>query len=127
VIDTAGLRDTDDVVEKIGIERTWQAVERADVALVLVDGREGITGSVGAILARLPERLPRIFVFNRERHLDAIRRAGAHLDTAAVEWQQVEIFAEELRLAQNALSEITGEFTADDLLGVIFSRFCIGK
>ncbi|TIC80540.1 tRNA uridine-5-carboxymethylaminomethyl(34) synthesis GTPase MnmE [Crenobacter intestini] len=180
VIDTAGLRDTDDVVEKIGIERTWQAVERADVALVLVDGREGITGSVGTILARLPERLPRIFVFNkidlvgetprvgdedghevvhlsaathagvdllkarllaligfqgdaegvflaRERHLDAIRRAGAHLDTAAVEWQQVEIFAEELRLAQNALSEITGEFTADDLLGVIFSRFCIGK
>ncbi len=180
VIDTAGLRDTDDVVEKIGIERTWAAVERADVALVLVDGREGITPNVEAILARLPARLPRVFVFNkidlagedargdeedghplvylsaathdgvdllkgklleligykgegesvylaRARHLDAIRRAGEHLAVATSEWQQVEIFAEELRLAQNALSEITGEFTPDDLLGVIFSRFCIGK
>jgi tRNA modification GTPase len=46
---------------------------------------------------------------------------------AASDWQQVELFAEELRLAQNALSEITGEFSSDDLLGVIFSRFCIGK
>jgi tRNA modification GTPase len=63
----------------------------------------------------------------RARHLDAIRRAGEHLAQAAVVWQQVEIFAEELRAAQNALSEITGEFTPDDLLGVIFSRFCIGK
>ena len=63
----------------------------------------------------------------RERHLDAIRRAGQHLETAAGVWQQVELFAEELRLAQNALSEITGSFTPDDLLGVIFSRFCIGK
>jgi tRNA modification GTPase len=63
----------------------------------------------------------------RERHLVAIRRARAHLDVAASAYFQIEIFAEELRLAQNALSEITGEFTPDDLLGVIFSRFCIGK
>ncbi len=180
VIDTAGLRETTDVVERIGIERTWQAVERADVALVLVDSREGVTAEVNAILERLPVGLPRIFVFNkidlaneaageseengqtivrlsahtlqgvdilrarllaligfsgasegvylaRERHLDAIRRASHHLEMAAEIWQQVELFAEELRLAQNALSEITGEFTPDDLLGVIFSRFCIGK
>ncbi|GGY08918.1 tRNA uridine-5-carboxymethylaminomethyl(34) synthesis GTPase MnmE [Paludibacterium paludis] len=179
IIDTAGLRETTDVVERIGIERTWQAVEGADVALVLTDSREGVTAEVNAILERLPAGLPRIFVFNkidlaegvagegeenghavvrlsartlegvdilrkrllsligysasegvflaRERHLDAIRRAALHLETAAEVWQQVELFAEELRLAQNALSEITGEFTPDDLLGVIFSRFCIGK
>ncbi|MDC7708308.1 tRNA uridine-5-carboxymethylaminomethyl(34) synthesis GTPase MnmE [Vogesella indigofera] len=180
IIDTAGLRDTDDVVEKIGIARTWQAVERADVALVLVDSRDGIVPEVEAILAKLPPRLPRVHVFNkvdlsgdkvgrseedghpvvrlsarthagvddlralllemigyqgdsegvflaRERHLDAIARAAGHLDLAAQDWQQVEIFAEELRMAQNALSEITGRFTPDDLLGVIFSRFCIGK
>ncbi|SMF29824.1 tRNA uridine-5-carboxymethylaminomethyl(34) synthesis GTPase MnmE [Pseudogulbenkiania subflava] len=180
VIDTAGLRDTDDVVEKIGIERTWQAVERADLVLVLVDSREGVGAEVSAILAKLPERLPRVFVFNkvdlsgevpglaeedghpvvrlsartlagvellrakllemigyrgasegvflaRERHLDAIRRAAEHLALAETVWQQVELFAEELRLAQHALSEVTGEFTPDDLLGVIFSRFCIGK
>nr|WP_294867999.1 tRNA uridine-5-carboxymethylaminomethyl(34) synthesis GTPase MnmE [uncultured Pseudogulbenkiania sp.] len=180
VIDTAGLRDTDDVVEKIGIERTWQAVQRADLVLVLVDSREGVGADVSAILAKLPERLPRVFVFNkvdlsgdapglaeedghpvvrlsartlagvellrakllemigyrgasegvflaRERHLDAIRRAAEHLALAETVWQQVELFAEELRLAQHALSEVTGEFTPDDLLGVIFSRFCIGK
>ena len=63
----------------------------------------------------------------RQRHLDAIARAAEHLELAHADWEQVEIFAEELRMAQNALSEITGEFSADDLLGVIFSRFCIGK
>ena len=180
IIDTAGLRDTDDVVEKIGIERTWQAVERADVALVLVDSREGVTAEVEAILERIPPQLPRLFIYNkadlsgetigmaeedgrsvlrlsarthagvdllkarlleligysgasegvflaRERHLDAIRRAAEHMELAHTDWEMVEIFAEELRLAQNALSEITGQFTPDDLLGVIFSRFCIGK
>lgn len=180
IIDTAGLRDTDDVVEKIGIERTWQAVERADVALVLVDSREGVTAEVEVILERIPPQLPRLFIYNkadlsgetigmaeedgrsvlrlsarthagvdllkarlleligysgasegvflaRERHLDAIRRAAEHMELAHTDWEMVEIFAEELRLAQNALSEITGQFTPDDLLGVIFSRFCIGK
>jgi tRNA modification GTPase len=180
IIDTAGLRETEDRVEQIGIERTWQALGKADLALVLVDSQQGVNDELEPILARLPERLPRIFVFNkidlnpqivqaasyqghpavylsartlagvdqlksrllqsvgfnagtegvylaRARHLDAIKRAGAHLEQAELAWQQVEIFAEELRSAQNALSEITGEFTPDDLLGVIFSRFCIGK
>lgn len=180
IIDTAGLRETEDRVEQIGIERTWAAVGKADLALLLIDSREGITAHDQAILARLPEKLPRVHVFNkvdltgeavghgeedghavlrlsakaglgldelkrtllqmvgwggsdagvflaRERHLDAIRRASSHLHTAAQVWQQVELFAEELRLAQHDLSSITGEFTADDLLGEIFSRFCIGK
>ena len=63
----------------------------------------------------------------RERHLRALRRAVAHLEAAAREPQRWELFAEELRLAQVALAQITGEFTADDLLGEIFGRFCIGK
>jgi tRNA modification GTPase len=63
----------------------------------------------------------------RERHLSALREAKARLTMAAAPNGGVEIFAEELRLAQNALSSITGEFTSDDLLGEIFSRFCIGK
>ncbi len=177
IIDTAGLRETDDVVEKIGIERTWSAIEKADLALLLLDSREGLTAHDQAIVARLPQGLKVLRVFNkidltgevagllaedeahvsaregtglpvlrrkileiagwqgaheavfiaRERHLEAIRRARGHLDGAASAYFQIEIFAEELRLAQNALSEITGEFTPDDLLGVIFSRFCIGK
>jgi tRNA modification GTPase len=67
----------------------------------------------------------------RERHVQALRRVYAHLDTAgqhlAQEAQALDLLAEELRLAQNALGDITGEFTPDDLLGVIFSSFCIGK
>jgi tRNA modification GTPase len=180
IIDTAGLRETVDEVERIGIARTWSAVERADLALLLIDSREGITEHDKAILARLPAKLPLIYVFNkvdltgeapgksdenghptlrlsakagtglaelrttllsmvgwggsdaglflaRERHLNAIHQAATHLAHAAQIWRQVELFAEELRLAQMALSSITGEFSADDLLGEIFSRFCIGK
>ena len=179
IIDTAGLHDTDDVVEQIGIERTWQAVARADLVLVLADSRSGLTDEVQVILKRLPSTLPRIQVLNkvdlsgeapsvteesgyplvrlsarthaglellknkllemvgysggesiflaRQRHLDAIRRAAGHLDLAYEAWRNVEIFAEELRMAQASLSEITGEFSADDLLGRIFSHFCIGK
>ncbi|TJZ70099.1 tRNA uridine-5-carboxymethylaminomethyl(34) synthesis GTPase MnmE [Chitiniphilus eburneus] len=177
IIDTAGLRATDDVVERIGIERTWGAIAKADLALLLVDSREGVTQHDLDILGRLPRELQVLRVFNkvdltgdvpgdvardvvhvsaktgegldalrqrllhqvgwfgdldgvfiaRERHLDAIRRASAHLDQALTAYEQVELFAEELRLAQNVLSEITGEFTSDDLLGVIFSKFCIGK
>ncbi len=67
----------------------------------------------------------------RERHLIALRAARAHVEAAEAHAceraQQLDLFAEELRLAQERLNEITGEFTADDLLGVIFSRFCIGK
>ncbi len=177
IIDTAGLRDTEDLVEKIGIERTWSAIEKADLALLLLDSREGVTAHDQTILARLPDGLPVLRVFNkidltgetagiatedevhvsartgegmallqhkllqrvgwqgaddslyiaRARHLDAIRRAADHLRTAEAVYRQIEILAEELRLAQRDLNEITGEFTSDDLLGVIFSRFCIGK
>jgi tRNA modification GTPase len=67
----------------------------------------------------------------RERHLQALARAAAHLQAAdahlAGAAPMLDLLAEELRLAQHALSEITGEFSADDLLGVIFARFCIGK
>lgn len=66
----------------------------------------------------------------RQRHLSALTTAQAHLETACAlvnSMDQLDLFAEELRLAQLALSSITGEFSADDLLGEIFSRFCIGK
>jgi len=63
----------------------------------------------------------------RARHLEPLGRAASHLAAARASAAQLELFAEELRLAQAALSEITGEFTADDLLGEIFSKFCIGK
>jgi tRNA modification GTPase len=67
----------------------------------------------------------------RERHVQALKRVDAHLMQAAAllaqQAQSLDLLAEELRLAQNALGEITGEFSADDLLGVIFTRFCIGK
>ncbi len=175
IIDTAGLRDTDDPVEKFGIERTWAAVEKADVALLLVDAAHGVGEREAAILARLPE-VARLTIHNkidvtfdapravgdevwlsaktgagvellrdklleaagwqaagegafmaRARHLDALGRAAGHLAAARESAAQLELFAEELRLAQAALSEITGEFTADDLLGEIFSTFCIGK
>ena len=190
IVDTAGLRDTVDAVERIGIERAWSAVERADVALDLVDAREsgdGLHAEDRAILARLPPALPRIVVHNkcdlaarapgaepraggterahvwlsalsgagvdllelavlaiagvegahedafiaRERHVVALKDAAAHLRDAAAhlagDRPPLELYAEELREAQDTLSSITGEFTADDLLGVIFSRFCIGK
>jgi tRNA modification GTPase len=200
VIDTAGLRDTEDEVERHGIARTRAAIERADVALVLVDARDDarpIPGR-GALTAELPPTLPRIVVHNkcdlafagprvaryaaaldapdraleddadvthvwlcaltgdgvpllegemlriagashgledaffaRARHLAALDDASAHLAHAAGQLRHgnatLELFAEELREAQNAFSTITGEFTADDLLGEIFSRFCIGK
>ncbi len=193
IIDTAGLRDTDDVVERIGIERSQQAVQQADVALVLVDPQQGINDKTRTILATLPENLKQIEIHNkidlrgetaarvsretstghhrfvtadadqliclsaktgdgldllrqallqqvgwqgeseglflaRQRHLQALQSAAAELALAAdCGHQYSELWAEHLRLAQVALNEITGEFTADDLLGVIFSRFCIGK
>lgn len=183
IIDTAGLRETDDEVEKIGIERTWREIERADVVLLLVDAREGVSAVDRKILAKLPTSLRQITVYNkidlagraperhdeadgvaislsakanqgiellrqellniagwhqaedvfiaRERHLRALAEAQERIAAARerVEGMHpaLELFAEELRLAQQALGQITGEFTADDLLGVIFSRFCIGK
>jgi len=181
VIDTAGLRDTQDAVERIGIERTWAAIERADLAVLLVDARDDALSSDDlAILARIPAALPRVIVHNktdlagiaprveghdvwlcardgeglplleravldlvgatgdtedtylaRERHVLALRDAASCLARAAEHVTTmpppIELFAEELRGAQNALAAITGEFSADDLLGAIFGRFCIGK
>ncbi|MDR2365813.1 MAG: tRNA uridine-5-carboxymethylaminomethyl(34) synthesis GTPase MnmE [Zoogloeaceae bacterium] len=183
VIDTAGLRETRDEVEKIGIARAWKSVEEADLALLLLDARAGLTAADRAILEKLPAHLPRITVKNkidltgeaperhpegadttlsisaktgagmdllrqslleiagwqtgedvftaRERHLRALSAGAEHLAKARREAETappaLELFAENLRLAQNALSKITGEFTADDLLGEIFGRFCIGK
>ncbi|MBT9541090.1 tRNA uridine-5-carboxymethylaminomethyl(34) synthesis GTPase MnmE [Thiobacillus sp.] len=175
VIDTAGLRETDDAVEKIGIARTWAALDNADVALLLVDAAHGVGADEHAILARLPA-VARLTIHNkidasdeppravgdeiwlsaktgagvellrkkllaaagwqtagegafmaRARHLDALSRAATHVAAARAAVAQLELFAEELRLAQVALADITGEFTADDLLGEIFSKFCIGK
>ena len=181
IIDTAGLRETEDTVERIGIERTWREIERADVILRLVDASvEASASATEAIDARLPQAVERIIIANkidlagleagrveengvvrlqvsakkgagmelvraellriagwqahgedvilaRERHLHALRAALEHVGTAAEQSAALELFAEELRLAQDVLGEITGEFSADDLLGVIFSRFCIGK
>ena len=183
IIDTAGLRETEDEVERIGIERSWKEIERSDVVLLLVDSRSGVGEADREILQRLPANLQRITIYNkidlaerhaerheeidgvaislsakanqgidllrqellriagwhqtedvfiaRERHLRALAAAQEHVAAARSVVESVlpalELFAEELRLAQQALGEITGEFTADDLLGVIFSRFCIGK
>jgi tRNA modification GTPase len=180
VVDTAGLRDAADQVERIGIERTRAAIDKGDLALVMVDRSEGETDADRAILANLRPEMPRIKVHNkidlsgeeartetgaggtevwisarsgagldllraallgavgwhspgegvfmaRARHLAALSEAAGHLEKAANETQRLELFAEELRLSQQALGAITGEFTADDLLGEIFSRFCIGK
>jgi tRNA modification GTPase len=179
IVDTAGLRDTHDDVERIGIARTWSEIERADLLLLVVDAREGVTAADEAIAARLPAKLARLVVRNkidlapdaaaattsdgasiavsartgeglaalqrrilelagwrdlgegavgaRERHVAALERARERLEAARRVIEQPELFAEELRLAQAALDEITGRFSADDLLGEIFGRFCIGK
>ena len=180
VIDTAGLRETEDPVEKIGIERAWREIERADRVLQLVDARSGETPADRAIAVRLRKGIERIVVENksdlaglaaarfsaggrvhlrlsaksgegigllhdellrvagwtghgedvvlaRERHLEALGAAAEKSALAARQLDRIDLCAEELRLAQEALSRITGEFGADDLLGEIFSRFCIGK
>lgn len=179
VIDTAGLRETRDEIERIGIERTWREIETADVVVLVVDARHGVSEADEAILAQLPHGLARITVYNkidlaareperhaeasdvsislsakngagvdllkqellriagwhpaedvfiaRERHLRALATAAGYLETARACLPRLELFAEELRLAQHSLAAITGEFSADDLLGEIFGRFCIGK
>jgi tRNA modification GTPase len=179
LVDTAGLRDATDEVERIGIERTLQAIAKAGAAVVLSEG-EGRAANSSGIPATLPAGLPVAHVRNkidlagiaarredqganttirlsaktgegvealrawllatagwrphgeglfmaRERHLEALARAGKCLLEAERHSQAFELFAEELRLAQKALGLITGEVTADDLLGEIFGRFCIGK
>lgn len=177
IVDTAGLRETSDPVESQGIARTWAAVSKADVALLLVDAAHGVSAREADIIAALPD-IPLITVHNkidltgeaprlsadgrevwlsalggagvellerrllelagwqtagegaymaRSRHLAALEQAARHLGTARAQSDRLELFAEELRLAQEALASITGEFTSDDLLSMIFSRFCIGK
>jgi tRNA modification GTPase len=187
VIDTAGLRESQDVVERIGIERAWGQIVQADAVLFLHDltraadaaYRQADEGLLEQLHEQVPEPVPVLQLWNkadaavdatvppdglrlsaktgdglqplrrrllelagwqaaaegvyiaRERHLQALRRVDAHLMEAgahlAGEAPALDLLAEELRLAQNALNEITGEFSADDLLGVIFSSFCIGK
>jgi tRNA modification GTPase len=188
VIDTAGLRESEDHVEKIGIERAWGQIESADAVLFLhdltrsahADYAAGDSVIAATLAEKLPASVPVIDVWNkvdlaapvptlatcaihlsaktgagldalrkklleaagwqaapegvyiaRERHVQALRRVEEHLLQATVhlaaQAQALDLLAEELRLAQNALNEITGEFTSDDLLGVIFSSFCIGK
>jgi tRNA modification GTPase len=180
ITDTAGLRDTDDTVEQIGIERSWQEIRRADVVLHMLDAAVGMTDADREIAASLPSSSELILLHNkcdlagvepirretggevgiwlsartgagiallqqellriagwrdhgedvflaRERHIEAIAAAARHLDRAADELARLELCAEEMRLAHAALARITGDFTPDDLLGEIFSRFCIGK
>lgn len=187
IIDTAGLREAGDEVERIGIERAWQEIEQADRVLFMVDGTTTDATEPEQIwpefMARLSASLPITVVRNkadltgetlgisevnghslirlsartgegvqalrdhlkesmgftsnteggflaRRRHLVALETAAEHLDQGMeqlVGARAGELLAEELRQAQLALSEITGEFTSDDLLGRIFSSFCIGK
>jgi tRNA modification GTPase len=186
VIDTAGLRASEDTVEKLGIARAWEAIAAADVVLFLhdltrvhqTDYQAGDVEIAATLLEKLPRGVPVMDVWNkadaitiaapangitlsaktgsgldalrqlllqaagwqapagssfiaRERHLQALRRVDNHCQEAAAHMasraQALDLLAEELRLAQAALSDITGEFSSDDLLGVIFSQFCIGK
>lgn len=188
IIDTAGLRDTEDQVERIGIERAIKAIEEADRILLMVDAS---TSTIGAdespwpdFLVTKPDPLRTTLIRNkadltgepiglftgpngetalnlsarsgqgldvlrehlktcmgydqtaesgfsaRRRHLDALRQAQQYLDHGHAQLTRAgagELLAEDLRQAQQALGEITGAFSSDDLLGRIFSSFCIGK
>lgn len=187
IIDTAGLRDSPDKVEQIGIQRAWQEIEQADHVLFMVDSSESNASDPKDIwpefFARLPTHIPYSVIRNkaditqepaviehkhdvpvlhlsaktglgidllrqhlkqsmgfndnmeggfmaRRRHLQALELARHHLQSGQEQLEQNqagEILAEELRIVQQHLNEITGEFTSDDLLGKIFGSFCIGK
>ncbi|MGL4436287.1 MAG: tRNA uridine-5-carboxymethylaminomethyl(34) synthesis GTPase MnmE [Giesbergeria sp.] len=191
VIDTAGLRDSNDEVERIGIARAWDEIAQADAVLFLHDlvrcaepGYQEADAAIAQTMAqRLPPSVPVVDVWNksdrvdltdtclpdegagirlsartgqglerlrqrlleiagwqaapegvyiaRARHVQALQVVQQHLDASVAQLEAsgpaLDLLAEELRLAQNALSDITGEFSSDDLLGVIFSSFCIGK
>ncbi|NJM42915.1 MAG: tRNA uridine-5-carboxymethylaminomethyl(34) synthesis GTPase MnmE [Brachymonas sp.] len=203
IVDTAGLRESDDVVEQIGIERTWQEIGGADCLIHLHDGAAEQSSDMAiatetialraalmpAIRQKLPKNAPVLHVWNkadllaanpaiaklhdepsllisvknrpgidalrkkllevagwqatgsegsyiaRERHVQAVAKVQSHLNEASLHLNAslahnaggLDLLAEELRLAQNALNEITGAFSSNDLLGEIFSRFCIGK
>lgn len=187
IIDTAGLRDSADKVEQIGIERAWQEIEQADHVLLVVDSTEETQLNPNKIwpdfVERLPKNMPLTLIRNkadlstetvqkqiidthtiihlsasqkqgvdllaqhlkdymgfnasgegqiisRRRHITAIENAAQHILTGQdqlIGHMAGELLAEELRIAQQYLNEITGEFSSDDLLGKIFSSFCIGK
>jgi tRNA modification GTPase len=187
IIDTAGLRDAPDAVERIGIDRAWEEIRRADRILMMVDSshsattdpsqlwpelanhlddfshvtlirnkadltgepvgmrQEGeyslisLSAKQGLGIDLLREHLKQVMGFNatteggfmaRRRHVDALERTRQLLETGAEQLEAHgagELLAEDLRQAQQVLSEITGEFSSDDLLGRIFSSFCIGK
>ncbi|MDQ6619470.1 MAG: tRNA uridine-5-carboxymethylaminomethyl(34) synthesis GTPase MnmE [Pseudomonadota bacterium] len=190
VVDTAGLRPAVDLIESIGIDRTWSAVAQASILLLVRDAREDHPiAQEEEIVARAGADVPRITVHNkidlcgaparrardpqrgeqtrwqvwvsaksgegvdliertileligadegiegafiaRARHLDALQEAAAHVQGAKAELSRdvpaLELMAEELRAAHGALGAIVGESTADELLGAIFSKFCIGK
>lgn len=187
IIDTAGLRDAYDEVERIGIERAWIEIEQADRVLLMVDGTTTTEINPEKLwpefMQRLPSHIPVTVIRNkadltgetlgysdvsqyslirlsartgngvdllrehlkqtmgfsatseggflaRRRHLQALEQAAKHLDNGLeqlITYHAGELLAEELRLAQESLSEITGSFTSDDLLGKIFGSFCIGK
>jgi len=195
IIDTAGLRDAPDEVERIGIQRAWDEIKQADRVLLMIDStsnetnpeqllhalydEQGLSTEAEALLnsgritvirnkadlstesigLNTEERFPTISLsakhnqgvdvlrshlkqimgfdatneggfLARRRHIDALDRAQAALDNGRMQLEGMaagELLAEDLRMAQNCLNEITGAFTADDLLGKIFSSFCIGK
>ena len=181
IIDTAGLRETSDIVEAKGIERSWEAIRMADLVIFLTDLTSGEDGLKERILEEIPSKCPVLEVINkadlmaqpetkpsgaammisaktgegvealkqkvlqivgwngsqegaivaRRRHLDCLERASEHIarseEFAANGNNSLELFAEELFLAQNHLGQITGKLLPDDLLGKIFSQFCIGK
>src|SRR5690606_16253907 len=180
LVDTAGLREGGDAIEREGMRRARAEMQRADLAIVVLDARDPQAGrqAVGDVAAQAARQL---WIFNkcdllpqwpqqldadsialsaasgagleqlharlreiasegagegmqgefsaRQRHVEALAQAGMHLDAAdaQLQYDQLELAAEELRLAHDALGEITGRMTADDLLGKIFSSFCIGK
>ena len=186
IIDTAGLRDATDEVERIGISRAWNEIEQADRILLMLDSSDAEQDLIkvrSEFLAKLPNTIPVTLIRNkadltgeterlyeqdgytvvnlsaktqqgvdllrehlkqamgyqtgieggflaRRRHLEALEQAAQHLQTGHIQLTQFhagELLAEELRMVQDALSEITGQFTSDDLLTNIFSSFCIGK
>jgi tRNA modification GTPase len=182
IIDTAGLRESDDIIEQEGIRRAWAQIEQADRVLLVIDDQAGFSAADQAVLDQLPGNLPCTHLYNkidltqrtpgysdhngvhqvdvsvhtgagidhlrqhlkqvmgyqdsaatgfsaRRRHLQALHVTQVHLGTAGSHLRagNGELLAEELRLAQQQLSEITGAFSSDDLLGEIFSSFCIGK
>lgn len=178
VVDTAGLRETDDEVERIGIDRSWREICGADCVIQILDARNGLQPEDQALALKFPT-VPRLVVHNktdltdqapktewldgvphvwlsaksgqglaaltqalmtltdahpgedvftaRERHIVALAQAARHVAAAETIGLDYDLLAEELRLAQRELGRITGEVSADDILGLIFSRFCIGK